>query len=412
MTQRLYYHDATQREFDAHILEQQPAERGINVRLDKTAFYPTSGGQPHDTGTLNGIPVLDVWDTEQGDIWHLVKETLSQTDVHGTIDWPRRFDHTQQHTGQHLLSAAFIEQLNAMTIGFHLGRDSSTIDLDIAQLSWSNAARVEADVNRIIFENRPVTVQIVSQDQLDTLTLPLRKAPHVAGDIRIVGVQDYDASACGGTHVSHTGAIGMVKITGIERYKGGVRVSFLCGQRTLKDYARALTLLRTASQTLTVGQDDLTAAITRIQDEVKSTRRALHKAEAELMTFEAERLWAETPETGGVRRIIAHWKERSFANIRTVATQLREKPHTLVFLAVTETKGVRLVCARSDDLPTINAANLLRTAAGKLGGRGGGLPTLAQGGAQLHPPEEILQVLQHAVQHAAPPRHAASPGGE
>jgi len=396
MTKRLYYHDATQREFDARILEQRETERGVSVRLDQTAFYPTSGGQPYDTGTLNGIPILDVWDNNRGEIWHLLNQPIPQLDVHGTIDWPRRFDHTQQHTGQHLLSAAFINVRDAMTIGFHLGNTSSTIDLDIAKISWQDAARVENEANRIIFENRAVTVKIVTAEELHNI--PLRKAPQVTGKIRVVWVQDYDASACGGTHVSHTGTVGLVKITGIERYKGGTRVAFLCGQRALEDYTRALTILRSASQMLTVGQAELVDAITRLQNAAKNTRRALNKAEATLMTFEAERLWAATPETEGLRRIVAHWEDRSFANIRASATQLRNRPRTLLFLAVTEAKGVRLICARSDDIPHINAADLLRTAASALGGRGGGSPTLAQGGAPPHPAEAILQVLHQAVQ--------------
>ncbi|HQE92112.1 MAG TPA: DHHA1 domain-containing protein [Anaerolineae bacterium] len=394
MTRRLYYDAPTMRTFEAHIVARRETDRGPAVQLDQTAFYPTSGGQPHDTGNINGIPVVDVWDEEDGTIWHLLTAMPLHDAVNGVIDWPRRFDHMQQHTGQHLLSAAFVAVVPAQTVGFHLGSDASTIDLDVPQLTWEIASQVEDEVNRIIWENRPVTIHTVTRDALDDI--PLRKPPQVTGDIRVIWVEGYDASACGGTHVRATGEIGLVKITGIERYKGGSRVTFLCGERALRDYRRALHTLRETAHTLSLRQDEVPPAVVRLLDELQDARRALNKAQGQLLEFEAEHLWETAPAVDGVRRIVAHWSDHTFADARAIANLLRERPRTLLLLAVTEEKGVRLVVARSEDVPCYDAAALLRQVAAELGGRGGGSPAIAQGGTELHPPEVVLAALRQA----------------
>ena len=398
MTHRLYYDDATLVTFDARIVAQQETARGPAVQLDRTAFYPTSGGQPHDTGILAGIRVVDVWDEEDagipGAIWHLLATTppAGSDTITGIIDWPRRFDHMQQHTGQHILSAACVELFQGNTVGFHLGSEASTIDLDLPHLSWEAAFKVEDAVNRVIWDNRPVTIHTVTRDNLGNI--PLRKPPQVTGDIRVVWVEGYDASACGGTHVRTTGEIGLLKITGIERYKGGVRITFLCGERALHDYRRALHALRTTGNALSVAQDEVPQTVARLQEELQTTRRALNKAQGHLLEFEAGGLWEATPEIDGVRRIIVHWTDRPFAGARAIAGRLRERPRTLLLLAVSEDDGVRLVCARSDDLPQVDAGAILREVVQALDGRGGGSPSIAQGGAPAHPHETIMEIMQ------------------
>lgn len=395
MTKRLYYRDAILREFTARIQARQQTERGPAVRLDQTAFYPSSGGQPHDTGTLDGIPVLDVWETEDGLVWHLLERALQAEEVKGEIDWSRRFDHMQQHTGQHLLSAAFVYQLDAQTVGFHLGHDVTTIDLDKAGLTWEQAFQVEDQVNEVIWQNRPVGVHFVSPQEIGKI--PLRKPPQVSGTIRVIWIEGYDASACGGTHCKTTGEVGLVKIIRLESYKGGTRVAFLCGERALRDYRRAQQILLGTSAELSVGQDELQEAVTRLQGELKDTRKAFNKTQAELIAYQAERLWDSVPEVNGVRRILAHWRERSFAEARMFASLLRQRPHTLLLLAVSEDDSLRLVCACSDDLTGLDAAAILQSAADSLGGRGGGSPTMAQGGAPLRPHDAVLAALEEAV---------------
>jgi alanyl-tRNA synthetase len=411
MTKRLYYDQPNLKEFRADIIAIQETENGIAVKLNRTAFYPTSGGQPHDTGTVADVPVLDVWEDEQGEIWHQIQEVSNirqqldtadadhPTAVIGKINRQRRFDHTQQHSGQHLLSAGFIEVLEAPTVGFHLGSESSTIDLECSHLSWEAAFRVENLVNRVIWENRPVTSRFVTPEEL--AQLPLRKPPQVSDHIRVVLIEDFDASACGGTHVTRTGEIGLIKITGIARYKGDTRVDFLCGERALRNYRRALHTLQQVSIDMTVGPDELRDAVQRLQDEIKLANRALHKSQSQLWEFEAERIWAKAPKQDGVRWIMAHWI-RPFEAARAIASNLRERPRTLVLLAVgdEEGKGLRMVCARSDDLPEVNAAEVLRDAVGELGGRGGGSATMAQGGGPGAPPEAIMAALTAALEKA------------
>lgn len=400
MTRRLYYDDATVVTFDARIVARQETARGPAVQLDQTAFYPTSGGQPHDTGTLAGIPVVDVWDKENGEVWHLLEAMPAAAvgdTVSGEVDWPRRFDHMQQHTGQHILSAACVELYQGNTVGFHLGSEASTIDLDLPQLSWEAAFKVEDAVNRVIWENRPVTIHTVTRDDLGDI--PLRKPPQVTGDIRVIWVEGYDASACGGTHVRTTGEIGLLKITGIERYKGGVRVTFLCGGRALRDYRRVLHALRAASSDLSVAQDEVPQTVARLQEELQTARRALNKSQSQLLEFEADRLWEATPEVDEVRRIGVHWTDRPFADARAIAGRLRERPRTLLMLSVSEEDGVRLVCARSEDLPHVDAGAVLREVTQALGGRGGGSPSIAQGGAPSHTADVIMTNIQASLNH-------------
>ncbi len=393
MTERLYYTDAALREFTAQVVEIKETDRGPAVRLDRTAFYPTSGGQPYDIGLLGGVAVVETWEDDAGEIWHLLSSALSQTgEVTGVIDDARRFDHMQQHTGQHLLSEAFIRQLDAPTVSFHLGRDAVTIDLALAQLSWEAAFAVEDEVNRIVWEDRPVTVRLVAPEEVSTLAL--RKVPPISGPLRVVTVEDYDSTACGGTHVARTGAIGMVKVTGLERYKGGVRVAFLCGARALRDYRRTLRLLGEVSAGLTVGQDEVPAAVSRLQGEAQETRRALSRAQAALIDAEADRFWAESPEVQGGRRVVACWTGRPFAEVQTMAARLREHPRTLILLATLEGPAARLLFARSDDWAVVDAAALLKALLAKWGGRGGGSATMAQGGIPEIAPEALLAALQ------------------
>ncbi|HEY3247177.1 MAG TPA: alanyl-tRNA editing protein, partial [bacterium] len=232
MTERLYYADSFLREFDATVLEVRERGGRPAIILDRTAFYPTSGGQPHDLGRLDGAEITEVFD-EDGTILHLADRALEGR-VHGTIDWPRRFDHMQQHTGQHILSQAFLRVLRAGTRSVHFGADVCTLDLDIADLGPDEAGRVEDAADAIIFEDRPVVVREVDEAELPHLGL--RRPAKKRGRVRIVEVQDFDVSACGGTHVRRTGEIGLIAMRRWERFKGGVRIEFFCGQRALREH--------------------------------------------------------------------------------------------------------------------------------------------------------------------------------
>jgi len=236
VTERLYYTDPYTTEFDAHIVGAEAHEGRPAVVLDRTAFYPTSGGQPFDTGQLGGVAVVDVVDRDDGTILHVIERELQAGPVRGRIDWTRRFEHMQQHTGQHVLSAAFERVVGARTESFHLGSVSSTIDLG-RMVSAGEIDRAEDEANRVVWEDRPVTIRFA--DAEEAAKLPLRKEPARTGRLRLIDVENFDISACGGTHVARTGAIGMIAIAGSERVRGGTRVEFLCGVRALRGY-RAL----------------------------------------------------------------------------------------------------------------------------------------------------------------------------
>ncbi len=395
MTERLYYTDAYQLHFEAVLLEQQSTPRGPAVRLDRTAFYPTSGGQPHDIGSLNGVPVVEVWaDEDTGMIWHLLAAPLAlpeRATVVGQVDEERRRDHRQQHTGQHLLSAAFLRRLQAPTVSFHLGRDVSTIDLERTSLTWDEALAIEDEANQVIWENRPVTVHLVDPDDLERFHL--RRPPQVTGKVRIIVIAGYDANPCGGTHVQQTGEIGQLKIVALERYKGGVRVSFVCGQRALRAHRQTLHLMQQVALALTVGQEEVPAAVTRLQEELKALRKDVSRLKEALLEAEAAALWEATPLVQGRKIIRAYWPERSFEEARWIAGHLRARPQTLVLLACGPAQAVKLVCARSDDWPELNAGALLRALLESLGGKGGGAPQVAQGGVSLSNAEALLSAL-------------------
>ena len=235
-TTRLYYTDSTLTEFAAVVVAVEPADGCVAVRLDRTAFYPTSGGQPSDTGSLGSGRVVDVVDREDGTVWHMVEAapalTVGET-VHGQVDWPRRFDHMQQHSGQHVLSAAFAQLCVARTVGFHLGERASTIDLD-RPLSPEQVVAGESSANAVVWDDRVVTVRLVSAEE--AARLELRKRSSRTGRIRLVDVDRYDLSACGGTHVGRTGAIGIIAVSSTERFKGGTRVGFVCGGLALRQF--------------------------------------------------------------------------------------------------------------------------------------------------------------------------------
>jgi alanyl-tRNA synthetase len=400
MTERLYYFDSQLREFEARILARKPIEREEGeiqqaVRLDRTAFYPTSGGQPYDTGTLDGKPVVDVWEDENGDIWHHVLEGFEDDAevVLGSVDWPRRFDHMQQHSGQHLLSAVFETQLSAKTVGFHLSGEESTLDLDVSDLTWGSVFRVEERVNRIVWADHPVETRMIAQSELDAVDL--RKPPTVTGTIRVIIMGPYDASACGGTHVARTGEIGLVKVVNFANYKGGSRVTFLCGGRALHHYQELLRLAETSSRHLSVGVPALPEAVDRLSDELKSTQRELREFKTAWSALKADQLWSESEVIDGVHVVIDQWADRDFDEIRATALRLRERSKTVALLAATG-EGVRLICARSEDLPEINAVDVLHRALEPLEGRGGGSPALAQGGAAPHDAEAVLDAMRQS----------------
>ncbi len=305
-TRKLYWADPLRRRFTARVLWRQEGEHPA-VILNRTLFYPTGGGQPHDTGRLGGATVLRVAE-EDGVILHYLDHLPAGEELEGEIDWPRRWDHMQQHSGQHLLSAAFAELLQRPTIGFHLGAETVTVDLPGPPPDPDAIARVEAFCAAIIAENRPITATVVPPEAVSQW--PLRKPPAVAGPVRVVTIAGVDHSACGGTHVPSTAAIGSVVVVRLERRGAETRVHFLCGERAWTDHRRRLAITQTLMAQLTTGLEDLPAAVARLRADYDRAQKSLQEVATHWYTAEAARLWKEAPtlSVGGVSVRLIRWR--------------------------------------------------------------------------------------------------------
>lgn len=398
MTQKLYYDDAYQQECQARVLERVTVGDGLGLILDRTCFYPTSGGQPHDQGTLNGVPVSDVFEREDdGAVVHVVDgevEGLGLDEgetVHGQIDWERRFDHMQQHTGQHILSQAFLQLLDAETVGFHLGAEVSTIDVDKAPLEATQLDKVEELTNTVVFADRPVRTYFVDQDCIEDLAL--RKQPIVTGPIRIVEVEGFDFSPCGGTHVKAAGEVGSIVITKSERRGSETRVEFLCGGRALADHRRQRHIVSELANQFSVGDRELVEAVNRLVEEAKRHRKELHALKDQLLDYEAARLWAEAEERGSLRIVRAVLAEGDGETLKGLAQRLAKKEDCVALLGL---KGDRVLLsfARSADLP-YDMSVLLKGACQIIGGGGGGRPDMAQGGGPAA--DKLEEALEFAL---------------
>jgi alanyl-tRNA synthetase len=375
-TDMLFYDDPYLCRFTGRVVARQLVDGKPAVALDRTAFYPTGGGQPNDTGTLGGLPVRDVL-ASQGVVWHLVGDDvlIVGAEVQGEVLWTRRFDHMQQHTGQHVLSQAFNRVCGAETVAFHLGSAASTIDLDRVGLSPDLVAATEMAANAIVDDALPVTAVFVDESQLSQI--PLRRSPKVTENVRIVQVEGFDWSACGGTHVSNTAQIGLIKITGTERRGAELRVTFLCGGRARADYSRLQLLAEVLAARFTVGQNDLSEAVDRLSREHQTLRKSFAELEAQWVESTASAMWGAA-ETCGSWKIVASIADYPLERAKQIAQALRTRPGAVIVLGVTGERP-QLIFTRADDV-VVDAGALLREAVAVGGGRGGGRPDWAQGG--------------------------------
>lgn len=373
---KLYYDQPYLKEFTAEILSCRQNAQGLwETELTQTAFYPTSGGQPHDTGSINQAKVVDVVEQEHHVI-HLCETNPGGPLAYCQIDWARRFDLMQQHAGQHILSEAFLEHCNAQTIGFHLTDTNLTIDLDIQQITPEEIAAVEATANRIVWENHRILRHWVTPEEL--AKMPLRKLPKVSEDIRIIDIEGYDMVPCGGTHPEFTGEIGMIKIRRWERSKAVTRIEFFCGGRALTDYAWKNSLVLQLANDLSVKDTELKEALPRFLQQSKDTGRRLAETEEKLLQLEAERLFRQSEQQNGVTMVKAILPaERSLADLKKLALHLIEQPQTVCLLAI-ENSPMQITLARSADLP-YNLNLILKQLNQIFGGKGGGSPMLVQG---------------------------------
>jgi alanyl-tRNA synthetase len=389
MTRRLYYADSSIRQFDAVVVSCAEADGRVRVVLDQTAFYPSSGGQPFDTGRIGPAAVVDVIDREAGEVEHVVSAPVEiGARLAGEIDWPRRFDHMQQHTGQHVLSAAFGRVCDAPTLSFHMGTETSTIDLG-REVSTAEMASAESEANRVVWEDRPVDVRFVTAEEASRL--PLRKPPARGGELRLVDIRDFDLSACGGTHVATTGVIGLIGVTAWERFKGGTRVSFVCGGRALRSHRELREVVAGACRSLSVAPADLGAQIERVQQAARDADRKASVLQAELSAARAREWGREAQAIGHHLVVLRHVSSGDGAALKQLAQAIVGSPR-LVAALIGQGQPAPVVVARAAGVD-LDAGAVVRSMTAALGGRGGGRPELAQAGVPASP-EAIVTFLR------------------
>lgn len=417
-TERLYYHDSRLLEFDARVISLSELDDGqIAVTLDRTAFYPTGGGQPTDTGTLGDARVVDCIDAEEEGVLHIIQGPTPEVGdtVHGKIDSLRRLDHLQQHTGQHILSAAFVRLFDAPTRSFRVLEHECEIDVALDDPTDERIEQAVDLANRIIWESRPIQIRQVMAEE--AATLPLRKEPARAGQLRIIEIDDFDLTPCGGTHAKSTGEVGVIAVRSWERAKGLARIQFMAGMRVLADYRTANHTAREVAALFSAGREDSPTLVAKIVDENKKLIRRVSELEEVACRFEAEELLrygtgsgpgspSGQPAGGGGSdrvpdgatgpRIVARvFDDRNADSLKRLALALIAYPSTIALLGSRDGTNARLVFARSSDAPgDMNA--LIRVACSMIGGRGGGRPDMAQGGGQsVEKLSEAIEAVTH-----------------
>jgi alanyl-tRNA synthetase len=394
-TERLYYTDSHLTEFEARVTGVTERVSGwVAVTLDRTAFYPTGGGQPSDTGTLNDTRVVECIDMDEEGVLHVLqgRELKVGARVSGQVDWPRRLDHLQQHTGQHILSQAFISLFDAETRGFRMLDQYSEIDVALDNPTEEKIEQAVELANRIIWEDRAIHIRQVTKEE--AASLPLRKDSAREGELRLIEIEGFDLTPCGGTHAARTGEVGIIAMRSFERAKGLARIDFVAGGRALKDYRRANQTARNVAAMFSAGRDEAAAGVARLMEENKGLTRRIRALEEITARVEAEELWHEAIVFGDRVKLCARiFEDRDADSLKKLAQALIAHPRTVALLGSSQQDAARLVFARSTDAPgDMNA--LLTEACRILDGRGGGKADLAQGGGRLH--EKLPQVIEEA----------------
>jgi alanyl-tRNA synthetase len=377
MSERLYYHDSYLRQFEARVVKSEQTARGCEVVLDATAFYPTSGGQPYDLGTMAGTLVQEVIERDD-EVVHCLEGSLAGDQVRCEIDWARRFDHMQQHTGQHVLSQAFVRAAKRNTVGFHMGADYVTIDLDAEGISPQQISAAEHLANEIIYENRPIAVRIVPEAEVPALRL--RKESQRIGPLRVVSVEDFDVSACGGTHVRRTGEIGSIVIRKVERVNRQVRVEFACGRRSVVSGQRDLETLSLVARQLSVGLNEVPARVEKHIQESRQLRKTLQVKNKMLARLLAKELYAQVQEQQGIRIVKQLFEDEEMEFLKLLAQALVSQGNCVALLGSGGLQAA-LLFAQSDNIPG-DLRPVLPACCQLIEGKGGGTRTLVQAGGK------------------------------
>lgn len=384
ITARLYYEDAYTQAFDARVVDR--ADDGKRVYLDKTYFYPASGGQPHDTGVLSGATVIEVVD-EGERIAHVLSEPVAGSLVQAQIDWNRRFDHMQQHSGQHLLSAVFLERFGFETLSFHMGPEVSTIELGTKELTPEQIVTAEERSNEIVRAAIPVLVSFEDSESVQAL----RKQSRRTGTLRIIEIQKLDRSACGGTHVQTTAEIGSIQIRGSEKVRGNVRIEFICGIRALRRSRRDYQILAELARQNAVPPEKLAESLASVRERLLEGERDREKLRLQAARFEADARYRTTPVSpDGLHRLLLRTPALDESS-RLAAIAFAANPRAVCVILAEEPPSV-LIASSPDS--SVNAGTVLKQVLTARGGRGGGSATLAQGKV---PDKEAFSALQDAL---------------
>ncbi|MBE5785907.1 MAG: hypothetical protein E7324_00030 [Clostridiales bacterium] len=381
MTERLYYDNAYLTEFDARVLACRQEGDKYWVLLDRSAFYPTSGGQPFDTGMLGGERVEDV-QAEEGQVWHLLSEPLEVgASVHGMIDWPRRFDHMQQHAADHMIAGALHRLYGGVTIGLHISDEFSTIDVSMPggaiRLTATQIGEIEGDVNAEIQRNVPIRCWFPGEEELPAL--PLRKPPTVQSHVRIVAIGEKEMVACGGTHPASAGQIGPVKILWTAPARGKMRLAFAAGMRAIQDYIRCFDAAHEAAALLSSTVEQLPGAVKALQEKLHGAEMMLTKLKTEQLLSQGTGFLEEAEILPCGERLVARFVEADAQQLRQLAAHLIRQPGVIALLGARNGDQALYVFGCAADVQQ-DMGKLLRDAALPLGGKGGGRQDFAQGG--------------------------------
>jgi len=376
MTDRLYYTDSYKTRFAANVVEQHSDGGRTAVVLDVTAFYPSSGGQPHDTGSLGSARILEVAEDDSGQVLHFLDSPIAPGLVEGVVDWPRRFDHMQQHTGQHILSQALIRVAGAATVSFHMGAETSTIDVELASPSFELLGRAEEEATQVVFDDRPVTVLSVGSREQEAMGV--RKTSDREGEIRVIDIDGYDRSPCGGTHVRRTGEIGMISVLAFERYKGGTRIEFACGGRVLNIFRRDHETLRTLGRLLSAHPLESPRLVEMLREERVALTRENARLQNLVVESEARDLVASAESVGRRKVVDVRFGDRNVEQIRLLAQKIALDPSAVAVLVLEQDPAQVVVAAGAE--AGIDCSAVVRRTTAAIGGRGGGKTGLAQAG--------------------------------
>ncbi|MCU4767693.1 DHHA1 domain-containing protein [Bacillus toyonensis] len=399
MEQKLYYIDAYTKDFTTKIIKQDyDKEDNLYVVLNETAFYPTGGGQPYDTGTLNGTLVTNVEEVN-GEIRHFIAEQLEAEEVEGKINWERRFDHMQQHAAQHILSAAFWDHFNIPTIGFHLGKETVTIDLETENLPAETIEKAMQIANNIVFENHPIRIQWMNLEEAKTL--PLRKEPTLTENIRVVIIENFDYNGCGGTHPRRTGEVGLIQVLNWERNKGGIRLTFIAGWRTLKLMGQQQQIMKDVSKQLNSSETDIPAKVAQLLISQKENEKAIQTMNEKLLFAEANELLQQPAEIHAgllISKVFTNRSMQEVAKLSAIITEQQE--HAITYFVIENDDKLQCILACGKTV-TLDMNALLKDALPAIEGKGGGNKKSARGGGKaIMSGDEFLHQLISSLQSA------------